>query len=100
MRIEPKNPHCLHVTWKKAIGSVTGYRIYCFPGDSQKAEIIKDISDVNQESAIISGLLPEKMYRVGITSVSSGTESKLVMFEDKLRLRKSGKFWYKIYIYD
>ena len=90
LRTNPEGPHCLHVTWKRAVsGSVTGYNIYCFPGDSQKAEIIQHISDVNQESAFISGLKPDQIYRVGITSVYSGTESKQLFSEESLRMRKS-----------
>ena len=87
-----KNPHCLNVTWKKAIGPVTGYRVYCFPGDSQKAEIIKAIHDGKQESVVVSGLKPDKRYRIGITSVSSETESKLVFHEHQLKMRKSSHF--------
>ena len=87
-----KNPHCLYVTWKKAIGSVTGYRVYCFPGDSQKAEIVKDIHDGKQESVVVSGLKPDKRYRIGITSVSSETESKIVFFDHQLKMRKSSNF--------
>ena len=88
LKSESKNPHCLYIRWKKASGPVTGYRVYCFPEGSQKAEIVKDIFDVNQVSAIISGLKPEAVYRVGISSVSAGTESKLVYSEEKLRMRK------------
>ena len=86
---EPKNPHCLKVTWKKAPGPVTGYRLYFFSIDSQKAEIVKDIPDGNQESEFVSGLKPETVYRVAITSFSSGFESKLVFTKDDITLRKS-----------
>ena len=86
---EQKNPHCLKVTWKKAVGTVTGYRVHCFIGDSQKAEIVKDIPDGNQESEFISGLKPETVYRVAVTSASSGIESKLVFTKDKVTFRKS-----------
>ena len=88
---EPQNPHCSLVTWNKAGGPVSGYRLYIFPDDSQKAEIVKDIHDMNQVSAIISGLKPETMYRVGITSVSSGIESNQVFSKEQLRMRKSVK---------
>ena len=88
IRITPKNPHCMQITWKKATGPVTGYRVYCFPGDSQEAEIIKDIDGGNTESAFISGLKPETTYRVGVTSVSSGTESKQVFCDHKVSMRK------------
>ena len=88
VRSEPKNPHCLHVTWNKAEEPVTGYRVYCFLGESQKSEIMKDIGDVNQEAVLLSGLKPGAMYRVGITSVSSGIESKLVYSENQPRMRK------------
>ena len=77
----------MNVTWKKAAGPVTGYRVYCFPGDSQKAEIIKDINGGNTESAFISGLKPETSYRVGVTSVSSGIESKQVCCDSEIRTR-------------
>ena len=87
VRAEPKNPHCLNVTWKKAIGPVTEYRVYCFPGESEMAEIIKQIPDGNTESAIISGLKPEETYRVAITSVSNETEGKFVFSEDKEQVR-------------
>ena len=86
---EPKNPHCLKVTWKKATGPVTGYRVYFFSGDSQKAEIVKDIPDGNQESVFVSGLKPQTVYRVAVTSVSSGIESQFVLLKDKVTLRKS-----------
>ena len=87
--MEPKNPHSFKVKWKKATGPVTGYRVHCFHGDSQKAEIIKYIPDGNQVSGFVSGLKPETVYRVAITSVSSGTESKLVFSKDEVKLRKS-----------
>ena len=87
--VEATNPHCFEVTWKKATGNVSGYKIYCFPADSQKAEIVKDIVYRNQLSEIISGLKPETVYRVAITSVSSGTESKPVFAKDDVTLRKS-----------
>ena len=88
--IEIINPHCLNVTWKKAADPVTGYRIYCINTDSQTAEIIKDVTDVNQESVFISGLKPEANYIVGITSVSSQMQSTLVFpKEEVVNLRKS-----------
>ena len=76
------------MTWKKAPGPVTGYRVYCFPCDSEQAEIIKDIHDCDLEMAIISGLKPETVYKVGIASVSSGIESNLAFSEEKVKLRK------------
>ena len=76
----------MNVTWKKATGPVTGYRVYCFPGDSDEPDIIKDI-DGNVESAFISGLKPETTYRVGVTSVSTGTESKQVFCDSEIRTR-------------
>ena len=88
LKTEPKNPHCLYTTWKKAAGPVTGYKVYCYPGDSQQAEIIKDIHDSNLDMAVISGLKPETIYRVGLTSVSSGIESNLAFSEEKVKLRK------------
>ena len=78
----------MNVTWKKAAGPVTGYRVYCF-GDSQRDEIIKDIDGGNTESAFISGLKPETTYRVGIKSVSSRAESKQVFSDHKLITRKT-----------
>ena len=89
LKTEPKNPHCIKVTWKKVADPVTGYRIYCYPTDSHIAEIIKEIPDVNQESVIISGLKPARVYRVGITSVSYRDEGKLLFSENEVRLRKS-----------
>ena len=88
LQTEPKNPHCLYLTWKKAPGPVTGYRVYCFLCDCEQAEIIKDIHDCDLEMAIISGLKPETVYRVGIASVSSGIESNLAFSEEKVKLRK------------
>ena len=89
LQIEPENPHCLNLTWKKAPGPVTGYRVYCYSGDSQQAEIIKDIHDSNLDMAFVSGLKPETVYRVGIASVASGIESKLAFSEENVKLRKS-----------
>ena len=86
---EAKNPHCLYLTWKRAISPVNGYKVYCFPADSWKPEIIKDITDVNQEYVIISGLKPGTTYRVAITSVSSGIQGKLVFSQIEVKLRKS-----------
>ena len=88
LRTEAKNPHCLYLMWEKAVGPVTGYRVYCFPADSQKAEIIKDIHDGDLDKAVISGLKPETEYRVGITSVSSGIESNIVFSEGQIKMRK------------
>ena len=102
VQAQPKNPHCLHVTWNKATGPVTGYRIYCFPGDSQKAEIVKEINDGRKQSLFISGLKPDTTYRVGVTSVSSGIESKHVL-TDLHRTRKLKSFvsWFPtIYVKD
>ena len=92
---QPKNPHCLHVTWKKAIGPVTGYRVYCFPVESQTAEIIKYIHG-NQDSVVISGLRPDKKYRIGITSLSSETESKLVFFKKQQKMCNLLQFYFNI----
>ena len=78
----------MNVTWNKATGPVTGYRVYCFPGDSLKAEIIKDVDGGNTESAFISGLKPETSYRVGVTSVSSRTQSKQVFCDRQISMRK------------
>ena len=86
---EANNPHCLNVTWRKAADPVTGYKIHCFPGDSWKAEIVKEIEDVNKESTVISGLKPETEYRMGITSVCSGSQSKMVFSGQEVKLRKS-----------
>ena len=80
------NPHCLKVTWKKPSEPVKGYRVYCYPAESKKAEIIKEVPDGKVTSAIISGLKPDKTYRVGIRSVSSGTEGKLVFSEDRITM--------------
>ena len=68
---------------------MTGYRVYCFLGDSKRAEIIKYIDGANEEAVIISGLKPDTEYRVGIKSVSSESEGKLVFSEDQIRMRKS-----------
>ena len=89
LRTHARNPHCLHASWKKATGDVTGYRVYCFNGDSQKPEIIRYMDDANTESAIISGLKPDTEYRVGISSVSTTNESELVYSEGQLRMRKA-----------
>ena len=78
----------MFVKWKKAPGPVTGYKVYCFPGNTRKADIIKDIHDGNLELAFISGLKPETEYRVGISSISSGTESNLLPSEGLVRMRK------------
>ena len=88
IRTTPKNPHCMQITWKKPAGHVTGYRVYCFPDNSQEAEIMKDIDGGNTESAFISGLKPETSYRVGVTSVSSRTQSKQVFCDHQLSMRK------------
>ena len=86
LRAEAKNPHCLNVTWTKAADPVTGYKIHCFPADSWKPEIVKEIvkeiEDVNKE--VISGLRPEKVYRLGITSACSGSQSKWCSLNRKL----------------
>ena len=79
--------------WKKAIGSVTGYRVHCFPGDSQKAEFVQEIYDGQQGTVVISGLKPDKKYRIGISSVSTETESKIVFLKQQLRMRNLNKVW-------
>ena len=85
--METANPHFFNVTWKKPTEPVNGYRVYCYPAESKKAEIIKDVHDGNQTSVMISGLKPDKTYRVGIKSLSSRTESKLVFSEDPITMR-------------
>ena len=85
--METTSPHFLNVTWKKPSEPVNAYRVYCYPAESKKAEIIKDVHDGNQTSVMISGLKPDKTYRVGIKSLSSRTESKLVFSEDNITMR-------------
>ena len=87
LKLETINPHCLNVSWKKADDPVIGYRIYCINNDSQTADIIKDVTDANQESVFVSGLKPETKYRVGITAVYSGMQSTLVFQKDEVKLR-------------
>ena len=87
IRLECSNPHCLNVTWKKPAQPVKGYRVYCFPGESNKAETIKEVHDGKQSSVIVSGLKPDKTYRVGIKSFSQRTESRLVFSEDHIKMR-------------
>ena len=94
----PVNPHSFEITWKRGTGPVTGHRVYCFPGDSQKADVVKSIQDPSQESAFISGLKPETVYRVGITSVCSGNESSVVFSKNELKLRKSTRFFHQIHV--
>ena len=84
-----KSPHCLQVSWKTAAYPVTGYTIYCFPGDSQKADVVKYINNVKESTAIISGLKPETVYRVAIAAVSSGSEGTQVFSKDEVKLRKA-----------
>ena len=84
--MEITNPHCLKVTWKKPAEPVNGYRVYCFPAGSNKAEIIKEVHNGKVTSAIISGLKPDKTYRVGIKSLYSRTESKLVFSDDRITM--------------
>ena len=91
--VEVINPHCLNVKWKETASPVTGYKVYCFPGDSQKPEIIQEIQDVNQQSAVISGLKPNTVYRVEITSVLSGSESEPVLVKGRCIMRK---LWFPI----
>ena len=85
--METASPHFLNVTWKKPSEPVNGYRVYCYPAESKKAQIIKDVHDGNQTSVMISGLKPDKAYRVGIKSLSSRTESKLVFSEENITMR-------------
>ena len=87
IKMETANPHFLNVTWKKTTEPVNGYRVYCYPAESKKAEIVKDVHDGKHSSVIISGLKPDKTYRVGIKSVSQRTESKLVFSEDNITMR-------------
>ena len=85
--METTSPHCLFVKWKKPAEPVNGYRVYCYPAESKKAEIIKDVHGGNQTSVMISGLKPDKTYRMGIKSFSQRTESKLVFSEDHISMR-------------
>ena len=87
LTVAPINPHCFEISWMRGSGPVTEHRVYCFPGDSQKADVVKFIQDVNEQSSFISGLKPETVYRVGITSVCSGTESRLVLSKKDVKLR-------------
>ena len=98
LTVESTSPHCLQVTWKKAADQVTGYKVYCLLEKSQKAEVVKDIPDGNQESVIISGLKPETVYRVGITSVFRETESKLLFTDDHIKMRMSVQHFHSLSI--
>ena len=88
IRAQAAHPHCLHVTWKKAAGPVSGYRVYCFSGESTLPQFIKDIHDKDTECAIVSGLSPNTQYRVGVASLSNDIESNTVFSEEKLKTRK------------
>ena len=85
--LECSNPHCLNVTWKTPAHPIEGYKVYCFRGESNKADMIKEVHDGKQTSVTISGLKPDKTYRLGIKSLSSRTESKLVFSEDHITMR-------------
>ena len=89
VKAKPVGPHYIHVTWKKATGPVIGYKIHCFPGESQQVEIIKDISNVDQKSALISGLKPNQPYHVGVSSATLDARSKLVFTREQVRMGKN-----------
>ena len=82
------HPHCLDVSWKKAAGHVTGYRVYCYSTDSTKADIISDVHDKDTESLTVTGLNPDTNYRVGVASLSSDTESYTVFMKKLCKMRK------------
>ena len=88
IRAQAVHPNCLHVTWKKAEGHVTGYRVYCFTADSAEAKIIKDIHDKDTEYVVVSGLNHKTQYRVGVGSISTDIESNTVFMEDNVEMRK------------
>ena len=102
IKTKPIGPHEIHVTWKKAAGPVTGYRVYCCPDDSQQAETMTEVPDVDQESVIISGLKPNHIYRVAIASVTSKARSKLVFSSKHVRMgnRSQNTFLLKMHIID
>ena len=88
IRAQAVHPHCLHVTWKKASGSVSGYRVYCFSDESTQPQFIQDIHDKDTEYAIVTGLSPDTQYRVCVASLSNDIESNTVFSEEKLKTRK------------
>ena len=88
IRAQAVHPHCLHITWKKAAGPVSGYRVYCFSGESTVPQFIKDIHDKDTECAIVTGLRPDTKYRVGVASLSLDIQSNTVFSEEKLKTRK------------
>ena len=92
IRAQAVNPYCLHVTWKKAAGPVSGYIVYCFSGDSPQPQFIKDIHNKDTEYALVSGLTPDIQYRVGVASLSADIESNTVFDEEILKTRMCFKY--------
>ena len=88
IRAQAVHPHCLQVTWKKAAGNVSGYKVYCFSGDSTLPQLIKDIHDKDTDYATVSGLSPDTQYTVGVASLSNDIESNTVFSLEKLKTRK------------
>ena len=76
------------MSWSKAAGPVTGYKVYCYPSESREAEITKDIWELTREHVVIDGLKPNCTYRVGMASVTEDVNSKLVFTKDQITMRK------------
>ena len=88
IQAEAVHPHCLHITWKKAAGPVSGYRVYCFFGEAAQPQFMEDIYDEDTECATVSGLRPDTQYRVGVASLSNDIESNTVFSDQKCTTRK------------
>ena len=88
IRAQAVHPHCLHVRWKKAAGSVSGYRVYCFCGDSTQPQFIKNIHDRDTECAVIGCLTPDMQYRIGVAAFSADIETNTVFNDESLKTRK------------
>ena len=83
----PINQISIQVSWKKPFVPVSGYKISCFSDGCDDVEITKEIDDPSKETEFVSGLTPESVYKVVLTSIYEDKRLSEKIGEEEIRMR-------------
>ena len=85
--VKPINQISIQISWKKPSVPVPGYKISCYFDGCEDAAITKEIHDPNKETEFVSGLTPELLYKVVLTSVHEDNSMSEKIGEEEIRMR-------------